>query len=235
MLNIKNYNLIRKKVKLQIASLYYRYIKGNDFLAEHRKWLAAEGDTRLRLLYPLTPHSVVFDVGGYLGDFTAELVSRYDCNVWLFEPIPDFYHTCVQRFLAASKVVCLPYGLSDKPAILEIKQDADASGAFNPVSSLKPVKSVEFRDFASAYRDTQADKIHLLKINIEGGEYSLIQHLIDSGLINKIEHIQVQFHNFFPNAISERDRLRSLLAQTHRQEWCFPFIWESWISITNIN
>lgn len=38
------------------------------------------------------------------------------------------------------------------------------------------------------------DDIGLMKINIEGGEYELLERMIELGIINKVKDIQIQFH-----------------------------------------
>ena len=48
---------------------------------------------KLRYKYPLTKDSVVLDVGGYKGTFAAEIVRRYGCHVYVFEPVFDITPT----------------------------------------------------------------------------------------------------------------------------------------------
>jgi len=52
-----------------------------------QKWNRDQGDRQLRLSYDLGPESVVLDCGAYLGNFTAEIVDRYQCEVFCFEQI----------------------------------------------------------------------------------------------------------------------------------------------------
>ena len=68
----------------------------------------------------------------------------------------------------------------------------------------------------------------LLKLNIEGGEYEVLADLLESHFIDKITFIQIQFHDFMPDAENMRASLRRKLAKTHVESWCFDFIWESW-------
>jgi hypothetical protein len=46
-----------KKLRWKLAALYQRHWRGDEFLAQHRLWLAAEGDRKLRLDYDLGPES----------------------------------------------------------------------------------------------------------------------------------------------------------------------------------
>lgn len=217
-----------KKLRWKLAALYLRHWRGDEFLAQHRLWLAAEGDRKLRLDYDLGPESVVFDVGGYKGDFAAEIRARFGSRVWLFEPVSRLHRQCAARFADDPSVVSLPFGLGDQEQELEMHDDADASGAFNPASAGRPVEKVRLRAFSDFLAETGLPKVDLLKINIEGGEFPLLEHLIASGLINKVIHLQIQFHDFFPDATARRERIRLLLTRTHVEQWNFPFIWESW-------
>ena len=216
------------RFRWRLAALYHRYCRKDEFLAQHRLWLAAEGDRTLRLDYPLGLDSVVFDVGGYQGDFAWQIRERYGCQVRLFEPVARFHRQCVERFAADPAVVCHPFGLGDREEELEMRDDSDASGAFNPASAGKPVEKVRVRPLAAVFAESGAHRIDLLKVNIEGGEFALLDHLLSTGLIKEVVHLQVQFHDFFPDAAARRERLRQLLTRTHVEQWNFPFIWESW-------
>jgi FkbM family methyltransferase len=214
-----------KKLRWKLAALYQRYWNKNESLAQHRLWLAAEGDQKLRLDYELGPESVVFDVGGYRGDFAAEVRARFGCRVWLFEPVNCLYSECVKRFAADTTVTCHPFGLGARDEELE---RSVVSGACNSASAQKPVEMLRLRATSDVLAGLGGRRIDLLKISIDGGEYDLLEHLVGSGLINEVIHLQVQFHDFIPNATERRERLRQLLTRTHVEQWNFPFIWESW-------
>ena len=72
------------------------------------------------------------------------------------------------------------------------------------------------------------ERIDLLKVNIEGGEYELLPFLIRSGWIKKIVDLQVQFHTIGAEYVSAREAIRSALSKTHVESWCYWFVWESW-------
>jgi hypothetical protein len=67
-----------------------------------------------------------------------------------------------------------------------------------------------------------------MKVNIEGGEYDLLDHLIESGLIQRVRWLQVQFHDFVPNAAERMRAIQDRLRATHEPEWQHEFVWESW-------
>jgi len=47
-------------------------------------------------------------------------------------------------------------------------------------------------------------------------------------MIKQFKNIQVQFHSFFPNAEERMLTIQSKLKETHRLEWQYRFVWESW-------
>lgn len=67
-----------------------------------------------------------------------------------------------------------------------------------------------------------------MKINIEGGEYDLLEHLIVSGFVRNIDNIQVQFHDFVDDAEHRMAVIHKNLAKTHRLSYQYPLVWENW-------
>ena len=67
-----------------------------------------------------------------------------------------------------------------------------------------------------------------MKINIEGGEYDLLEDFIQSGEIKKIINIQVQFHYFITGAKTRMRKIQKSLRKTHVLTYQYPFIWENW-------
>ena len=107
---------------------------------------------------------------------------------------------------------------------LDMHHSADGSGAFVQGES-EQVRILEVTQFLQQHG---IERIDLLKVNIEGGEYELLEHLIATGDIRKVRKLQVQFHDFVPDAIPRRARILQGLAQTHAQHWNFHFVWEEW-------
>lgn len=70
--------------------------------------------------------------------------------------------------------------------------------------------------------------IDLMKINIEGGEYALLPHLIDTGVISRVRNIQIQFHELDVDSAEKRESIICALRKTHKRDWCYEFVWESW-------
>lgn len=215
------------KIINKLKTLYRRTVLRDPFLLEIARWFKDKGDETVRLDYPLTSDSIVFDLGGYHGDFASAVSSRYDCKVYIFEPVPEFHQKCMERFQDESKVVCFNYGLSSEDNLLEIGL-AENSSSFASPHAQGATLQVRVRSIVECIRELGLDRIDLMKINIEGGEFDVLPALIKSGDIEKVRYIQIQFHNFVDNAAKRRDAIRAALANTHSEMWNYTFVWESW-------
>lgn len=196
------------------------------------KWKVLRGDTTLRLNYELTPESVVFDVGGYHGDWANQIASRYDSHIHIFEPVDDYYKVIERKLSANPKIVINKSGLSNKTENHLISIDEAGSSVIKLNGKVTEIKLVDIYQYVS---DHDITKIDLIKINIEGSEYALLDRMHETDLIRACVDIQIQFHDFFPGAISHRNRLREILSSTHELTYDFPFIWENWHVRTDEN
>ena len=224
------------KIKNTLGRLYTTtrrycraYIFGDQFEHEMILWNHANGDQTYRLNYPLTPDSVVFDCGGYKGDWTQLIDDLYGSTIYIFEPVGEFYLHIRDRFINRNNIKIFNYGLHSETASMEIARQENASSMFID-SKLK--EHIELMDVVSFVNTHKINKIDLMKINIEGGEFDLLDRIIESGLIHNIQSLQIQFHQFVPGAIQRRKSIRENLAMTHRLTYDYEFVWENW-SITD--
>jgi aryl-alcohol dehydrogenase-like predicted oxidoreductase len=87
---------------------------------------------------------------------------------------------------------------------------------------------VDERDVARALDELGLEEVDLLKLNIEGGEYDVLDRLAESHWLPRIRQVSVQFHEWLPHAHLRRQRNRRALARTHVERWCYPWVWEFW-------
>jgi FkbM family methyltransferase len=200
------------------------------------KWQTEQGGkaTHAAFDYPLNRNSVVFDIGGCLGDWADKIVELYDPILFIFEPIKEFQSKLEMRFSSKPRVKILKYGLGSHAISCEMTKLGDGSNLYGDGGDRE---MVEIRDVTAAALEVlevdSLSKIHvdLASINIEGGEYDLLPRMISSGLIQGIMCLQVQFHLLWERSYGERDSIRASLAKTHRESYCYPFVWESWKKI----
>ena len=218
---------IGKRLANKVTQLYKLFVLRDPFLLIAKQWFADRGDQTLRLDYKLNSSSVVFDVGGYIGDYAEDIFQKFGCHIFVFEPVLGFFSQCVERFKENPLISCLNYGLSSKSGWFEIVlNDNQSSFKKTDLSGIR--QKAEIRSISEVISMLGIDHIDLIKINIEGGEFDLLPAIIDSGLIERIRYIQVQFHNFDSKAAEARSKIRQTLEKTHREMWNYEFLWESW-------
>ncbi len=217
-----------KKLFTLLNKLSYRLqrsLNPNDQQKLYNAWFAARGDKTLRLQYQLSHDSVVFDVGGYKGQWAAEIYERYGCEVFVFEPVEQYARAIRERFDGLPRVKVFSYGLGANNRTDTIGIDNDASSLF--IHS-RNAQEIEIRNVVDFLEIENIRDIDLIKINIEGGEYELLESLLKNGACENIRNLQIQFHNFFPEAEARMTAIQDALSVTHDLTWQYRFIWENW-------
>ncbi len=189
------------------------------------KWRAAQGDATLRLDYDLSDRSTVFDLGGYQGQWASDIHAMYGCQVYVFEPVPAFAGRIARRFRRNARIRVFDFGLAARSETVRLGLAQDATSSYRPGAETVEARLVSISEFL---RSEGVESIDLMKINIEGGEYDLLEHMLDEGLTARIANIQVQFHDFVPDAEARMRAIQRRLAASHAPTYQFPFVWENW-------
>ena len=190
-----------------------------------RLWWADGGDEAFRFNYELDENSVVLDLGGYDGQWAGELFSRYGCRIFVFEPVAAFAEKIRAKFEKNDKIEVLQYGLGASTRKETLHINANASSIYGNSGDVEEIRIIDARDWL---KERKMQRIHLAKLNIEGGEYELLERLIDAGLIGLIENIQVQFHDVAADSRLRMRRIQSRLQATHQPTYQYEFVWENW-------
>ncbi|HCY64041.1 MAG TPA: hypothetical protein DHV59_14690 [Oxalobacteraceae bacterium] len=190
-----------------------------------QRWDEDLGDKELRQEYSLTSNEVVLDIGGYEGQWASDIVARYGCRVHVFEPVPEFAQRIAKRFASNTLVTVHAAGAGPTDDKMEMRIAADASSQFGEGGAHITVPVIGLPELM--LRENMQE-ISLMKVNIEGGEYALLEGLLDAGMMPRIRELQVQFHDFAPDAEARMKAIQARLAQTHEVTYQYRFIWENW-------
>ncbi|HRO41244.1 MAG TPA: FkbM family methyltransferase [Flavipsychrobacter sp.] len=207
---------------------YNDWLKSPDYQSHLRfkKWEAEDGDHNLRFDYNLNDSSLVFDVGGYKGEFAAAIFCKYNCEVYVFEPLPQFFNIINATFAHNSRVHPYCFGLSDITGTATISLSDVSSSLF--IKDAETVQ-IQLKSMVEFIQEQNISKVDLLKLNIEGAEYALLEALLDNNLIGIFKNIQVQFHEFLvENSVERMNKIHQRLSKTHRLSWQYEFVWENW-------
>lgn len=202
---------------------------GKIFLSPHSQvvlhWKLIDGDNTIWINHHLKKNSIVFDLGGYEGMWSEAILKKYHCTIYIFEPVKEYVEKIEVRFRGSENVKVFPYGLSGRKRNIYLHMSDNETSEFGKSGKLVKSKVVSIKQFINDYEIKQVD---LIKINIEGGEYELLEYLLEAGLIKRFNNIQVQFHAFVPNAELRASKIQNELKETHSLSYQFPFVWEKW-------
>ena len=91
---------------------------------------------------------------------------------------------------------------------------------------------VEVRDVTAVLDGLGRDRLDLVKLNIEGGEYDVLERIVETGWLPRIDELLIQFHERYPSSHRRRRRIRRALARSHVEVWNYPWVWERWVRRT---
>ena len=175
----------------------------NINLGDQSVW-QSEGLEYLRYEYDIAPGELVLDIGSYRKEF-GEVFEAKGCKVEYFDAM-------------------------DNRAAWLFDGELKMGGQYYYTSmfdegELGKVHTYKCVDIAT-YLQSQ---VALCKINIEGGEYELLNYIIRKGLHLNIKHLQVQFHlvEGMPSEGLYMD-IAKKLSVSHNLKWRFAYVWESW-------
>ena len=188
-------------------------------------WKIFNCDQTLNVDYPLNSNSIVFDVGGYVGNWTEIIYKKYGCNIYVFEPVPEFSAKIKNRFKKNKKIRILTYGLAGNNSEVKLHVANDSTSEFGISDNIVQAKLINVKKVLDKLN---IKKVDLISINIEGGEYDLLDYLIKAKLIKRFKKIQIQFHPFVKHAFLRMNKIQKELKKTHKLTYKFSFVWENW-------
>lgn len=229
-------SLLLYKIKYKINQYYEGYILRKpeallalDFIKNDKKL-----DYRHR--YTLDSNAIIFDCGGYKGEWTAKMLRLYhhlNPKFYVFEIAEPFIRILEKKFINDKNVHVFGFGLGSEDQVIEFAVSDIATSIFaQPVEQEK--ESGEIKNVGRFLEDYSITHIDLLKMNIEGGEYDLMDSIIASGFVKKCKNIQIQFHNYGEWSVKRRDSIKANLATTHKCTYDYEWNFENWELLNDI-
>ncbi len=195
-----------------------------------RQWWADGGDERFRFDYDLTRDSLVMDLGGYEGQWASDLYGRHRCRISVFEPVASYAEKIRRRFQKNDDIETFQFGLGSATRTETIFIRGAGSSTYGKKAGAEEMQIFDVRDWFEEHGIASVD---LMKINIEGGEFELLERMMECKLIGRIRDIQVQFHNIAFESTRRMEAIKQGLAETHTPGYQYKFVWENWSRKSN--
>ncbi len=144
--------------------------------------------------------------------FEAALAKRFGCRVVLLDPSPTGIATVEKCRLPETALRFLPVGLAGKDGILNFAPPCDAAEGSFRGGQADAAAGLQFpcRSLASLMREFGWRHIDLLKIDIEGCEYEVIQDILAQNL--DVRQLCVEFHHGPAFGRARSEMVRALLS-----------------------
>jgi FkbM family methyltransferase len=198
-------------------------------LTPQEMWERDKGDEIKIIDYPLDSTSQVIELGGFTGVWSKKIIDKFNPNLIIVEPIPQFVNELKRNFGNNPKVNIEGVAISTSNKTINLYVKGCATSETNVVS--KRVVSVESYDINYFISKYNLSKIDLIQINIECEEYPLIMNWIETGFLKNVKYLQVQFHTFCENYEKKYELIFQGLKDIGFEiNYKYDFVWESWVN-----
>lgn len=181
------------------------------------------------LLYdlPVTTGSLVIDAGGYEGEWSAGMIVRYGCRSKIYEPVPKFFSKCQILFKNNSLVQLhkAALGASNRKTTLCLLDNGTSEFRQNRGAQRIEADTIDVANIFCS----RSEQIACFKINIEGGEYEVLERMIETNSVMLCDSLLIQFHREPDGYEARYKNIVAALYQTHDRCWHYEMIWEKWV------
>ena len=162
-----------------------------------------------------------------LGGFTGDSVERFSKiphrEIVVVEPIDFYYLSLKQRFRNSTSIKVLNIGVANSTRSEILYSNGQTTSSFDQSGNPEKVSLV---DISSLF--DQIGNVDILEINIEGGEYEVLQRLIEVHRLSTIRTLVIQFHTIVGGHEELRALIRTSLRLTHKEIFNYHYVWERW-------
>jgi FkbM family methyltransferase len=151
----------------------------------------------------LSKDSIIYSFGvGEEVSFDMQLIDKFGCKVYAFDPTPKSIKY-VNNLPLNDNFIFFPYGIYRTNGFLKFylpeNKNYVSGSSLNrwkyDEREIKPIE-VPVKTFSTIVAELGHTKIDVLKMDIEGAEYEVIDDVLNSGI--NIKQILVEVHHRFP-------------------------------------
>ena len=152
----------------------------------------------------LDNNSIIYSFGvGHDISFERELVSLFNVNIELFDPSPTATKTMEMKENQSDKIRFSPVGLSERCGVIKFaRPESEVEGSFRIPRENDVSVDFQCSDLLTLMNERGHSRIDLLKMDIEGFEYDVIDNILQNSI--DIKQICVEFHHFMSHIKKEK-------------------------------
>ena len=140
--------------------------------------------------------SVVLDLGSHLGEFSAEISSKFGCKCYAVEALPEL----CKKIEESTLVKKLNYAITDSEKKVDFCVSDNSEGNYVIDSThsselSQQTISVNGLSLPLLMEKEKIRNVGLLKVDIEGAEIALFDSTSDE-ILERIDQVSIEFHDF---------------------------------------
>lgn len=146
----------------------------------------------------LNQNSIVYSLGiGEDISFDLTIIKKHDCLVFGFDPTPKSINWVKRNQSLPTKFLFYEYGIADRSGMVDFylpKNAEHVSGSFIKQVNVneKQKVAVEMKSWVDIVNTLGHKKIDVLKMDIEGAEYNILDSILESTI--QVSQILIEFH-----------------------------------------
>jgi len=188
-----------------------------------------DGGDELLFQLPIKTGSLVIDGGGYKGDWTYKLIALYGCKSFIFEPVPQYALYCKNRFKKNALVTVHNVALGGSKRKTNFSLIDNGTSEFRSELDSENKIEVNVIDVATIFQHIEDKRVACFELNIEGGEYEVLERMIETNNIDLCDSLLIQFHQQPEGYLERYKKIIEALHRTHIQIFCYEMVWEKWV------
>lgn len=181
-----------------------------------------------QVLHSVGPGDIVVDLGANVGLFSTYFAQR-GATVHSFEPDPSAYEVLEKHAREFDNIVLHQQAVYDHDGQMTLYRHKEFGKDQNYAQSSTLVAEKRNVDQAmavtvpvvdvAAFMQTIKGRVRVMKIDVEGAEVAILNRLVDTGDLARIDHVLVETHeDIVPGLGLELDELKKRLAEkSYRQ------------------
>jgi FkbM family methyltransferase len=146
----------------------------------------------------LKHNSIIYSFGvGNDISWDLHMIEKFDASIYAYDPTPKSLEW-LKTIHLPSNFKIFPFGLAsyDGTATFNLPDNPDhVSASFTKTGKLKKTFDATVKKLKTILDENQHSHIHILKMDIEGAEYDVIDDLIHSNI--RPDQILIEFHHRF--------------------------------------
>lgn len=200
------------------------YLGGYENASELVKFAKSGYDDLLVRQHDLQRGDSVLVIGAYKGSSIENWLQTYEVDILAIEPIQAFVEVLNCKFAENRSVNIFPFAVGCMNGQVNLSVSEYSTSTFIKNGSTQVVELVDIGQFLESLETFP----QVIEMNIEGGEFDVMERIIELDLLKKIGCLIIQFHKYDMSCELRRAQIRLALAETHTCVFSYEWIWERW-------